>query len=810
MLTVEAQEIHPQRTYPKFRVGVTGIEATIEPGRVVTVRGVLDSSPAEGKLEQGDQILKANGLTLMVDDPRVPLGNAIGKSEAEAGRFVLEVKRGTKTLNVKLVIPVLGKYSSTWPEDCKKSTAIVEATAKYLAGKQQDDGSYLFDRRKERDGLAGCLAGLFLLSTNDPQYLPLVQKQARALSVSAEQRPTGSSWHLGYQGILLGEYYLKTGDKSVLAGLKSLCDQALRTQAAGGWGHGGIPNPGYVQSGLMNSAGVPVLTTLILARECGVEVEEAGFLRSLKFFYRMAGHGNVCYGDHRSELWWPNTNGRNAMLACGLILLEEPRCQQAAEHMAMLVADSYYKPEFGHTGGGFNVIWRGMGSVHVPKHRRSHYQRQMNELSWYYDLARQPDGGFSMLPSPPDTTRYTGAAWGTGAIGLTYTAPRRTLRITGAPRTQYSVASKSPNLKWGTPADLQFLSSDDAAGFGEEEASPKEVYDRLLGKRKSTATVAFCSKHLRHYSPMVRSWAARRLNELNSTEANAALAKAAKHEDPRVRRAAFDGVSGYDNWGRPMRTRASRESVSASFTKTIESVLSDSNSAWWEIDGALFALGRAQPSEIRANLPIIKKFSTHEEWYLREAAFWAIDGLRESMNAEEFKQLAEQYAASEAVFARSSYDAGFREVLQGAKLKFDDDTLKTVARSLGSTLHKPIVKQGYGTGGIHEAAHRTMMITKHFDEKIYTYMVDDIDQYLKIWEPYYQHSVWIISGSNWQPGILKVLDSVGAEGRPIVNRLKLIVADYEKFDKAKFSGGGKELKTKIVEAVQKWEAKWNK
>ena len=36
-------------------------------------------------------------------------------------------------------------------------------------------------------------------------------------------------------------------------------------------------------------------------------------------------------------------------------LLPEPRFQKAAEHLGLLVADSYYKPEFGHTGGGFGI-----------------------------------------------------------------------------------------------------------------------------------------------------------------------------------------------------------------------------------------------------------------------------------------------------------------------------------------------------------------------------------------------------------------------------------------------------------------------
>ena len=54
MVGAVAQEIHPQRVYPRFAIGVTGIYGTIEPGRVVTVQDTRSASPAAGKLQMGD------------------------------------------------------------------------------------------------------------------------------------------------------------------------------------------------------------------------------------------------------------------------------------------------------------------------------------------------------------------------------------------------------------------------------------------------------------------------------------------------------------------------------------------------------------------------------------------------------------------------------------------------------------------------------------------------------------------------------------------------------------------------------------
>ena len=806
------QSLSEKKTYPRFAVGPTGIFATIEPGNLVTVQEVAEGTPAAAtKLAAGDVLVMAGGAPLDVVDPRVVLGEAIGAAEGGDGKLVFRARRGEGEGEVVVTLPVLGAYAATWPERCGKSAGIVAATAAYVAASQEEDGSYRFGEEKPvRDELRGSLAGLFLLSTGDEEYMAHVKRHVEALVASVERGATTNNWHLGYQGILLGEYYLKTGEKKVLPALQALCDRAVAQQAAGGWGHWGNPGPGYVQSGLMSSAGVPVLTTLIIGRECGVEIDDEAYVRAVKFMYRMVGHGCVPYGDHRSELWWSNTNGRNAKLACGFALLGEPRFQRAAEHLATVVTDSYFQPEFGHTGGGFNVIWRGMAAVHVPEGRRANYARQMAKLAWYYDLCRQPGGGFSILPTPPDNGRYSGLGWGTGAIGLTYTAPLRTLRITGAPRTRFSAAPEVVDFEWGTEADGWFLSSKDADGFGGEVAEPHEIYEKLLGKEKGSVSVAFCAKHLRHFSPLVRSWAARRLGELGSGDAIDALASAAGHADPRVRRAVFDGVSGYDNWSRPMRGKMARGVVSEKFVGAIEKTLGDAGSAWWEIDGALFALGHAEAEDIRRLMPVIERFAAHDEWYLRESAFWAIAGLKELITGEEFNKLAEIYGRSEHVYARSSYDGGFRMVVRSKPAGIGEEERAAALRILGKTTHDVPVALGYGEAGIHEATHRTMMIFKHFGPEVYEMIVDDLVTYLGIWEPYHQHSVWLITGSKWQLGILKVLEGLGEKGRPVVVALKDVLGRYGEFDAKRAGKNAVTLEEAMREAVEAWEVEFGK
>ena len=351
------------------------------------------------------------------------------------------------------------------------------------------------------------------------------------------------------------------------------------------------------------------------------------------------------------------------------------------------------------------------------------------------------------------------------------------------------------------------MSTHDADGFGVESSAPHVLYEALLLKGVADPSIELCSKHLRHYSPLVRTWAGRRLGEMNHPQAINALHKASLHRDGRVRRAAFDAISGYDNWRRPIKGRLPAKVVSERFLKQILNTIQNQKSAWWELDGALFALGQAEPSDIREALPMIRKFMTHEDWYLREAAFWAIVGLHADISGEEFDLLTQMYEQSRNVFERASFDSGFQTILKSDKAALDRATLISSAKRFGKTTHHPKVMLGYGVGGVHEATHRTMMVLKHFDSDIYPLMIDDFALYLKDWEPYYQHSVWLIKGSKWQPGILTILKELGPEGQPIVNQLDKITRSYDQFETSRIPNDGKALRSEMITAVQQWKAK---
>ncbi|MFP6864684.1 MAG: PDZ domain-containing protein [Roseibacillus sp.] len=70
--TLHAQNVSRDKPYPTFAIRPTGIHASIEKGLVVTVKSVVEGSPAAStKLQAGDVLVSAGGRSLAGDDPRV-------------------------------------------------------------------------------------------------------------------------------------------------------------------------------------------------------------------------------------------------------------------------------------------------------------------------------------------------------------------------------------------------------------------------------------------------------------------------------------------------------------------------------------------------------------------------------------------------------------------------------------------------------------------------------------------------------------------------------------------------------------------
>lgn len=419
----------PEGATHDWTLGATGARGWIYSKNVTTsyarqikVTKVAKGSPAEGVLATGDVIL-GTGDNPFSYDPRVEFGKALTIAEAESGNLVLIRWRDGKQGPVTVKLPVLGAYSATAPYDCPKSAKILELSCEALV-KRMADKSY------RAGAIPRSLNALALLASGRKKYLPLVKREAEW---AAEYRADSmATWYYGYVITLLAEYVMKTGDQSVMPGLKRLTLEAARGQSiVGSWGHKFAGEDGrLVGYGMMNAPGVPLTISLVMAKGAGVtdpEIDQA-IERSAKLLRFYRGKGAVPYGDHDPWIQTHEDNGKSGMAAVLFNLKEEKEAARFFSRMSL--ASHGAERDYGHTGNFWNMTWA-MPAVNLSGSEAT--GAWMKEFgAWYFDLARSWDYSFPHQ-GPPEMRRDKTGGWdATGAYLLAYAMPLKKIWLTGS------------------------------------------------------------------------------------------------------------------------------------------------------------------------------------------------------------------------------------------------------------------------------------------------------------------------------------------------------------------------------------------
>ena len=784
--------------YPAFQIGITGIESKVEANKVVVTK-ITAGSPADGKFQAGDILVSVGGKAFgeaKVEwkkpsaDPRVTLGKAIDKAEGGDGKLTFGVEREGKASDVTVQLKPIGSYSKTWPLDCKKSKFIIEQNAEFILSVGP------------KAGYPGYMDGLYLLSTGIPKYTEAAAQWAKAFSTGTVGSHT---WNNGYHGVFLCEYYLATGDKSVLPTIKSLCDDATARQYFGGWNHWDDANPGYVQGGLLNAAGVQVLTTLILARECGVEVNQDTYDTALAYFYRFAGHGGVSYGNQPPEGIY--SNGKNGMLACALALLPDEKFQRAAQILALAEADTYDDNEGGHGSHFGNVMWRGIASVLVPKDKQAHYRRHMDHLAWYYDMCRLPGGGFSILTQIGGSRRGCNGPpnYDSGMIGLTYTAPLKTLRITGKPRTPHSFKHKPTKGETGLE-DTDFLRTDFVDGMTTDQPVP-EIYARLAAKQD--LSLEWCWQMMHHYQPSVRQSFAVAMGD-KGKEAIPFILKALQSKDARLREAGFNAIHGMNKWWFYAQSKANgitQQDVTETFRPYILKTMKTKDAPMWEKVGALWALSKADLPTIKDNLALIRSHLTHDEWLVRVAAWQALTPLDKDPATLKtvLPDLLECYAKERITHPNRSMMGRLKEMHTRIP-ELREEVIAGMARAANS---QPIAS-GYqapvDVNAIFEPL-RYMDANKHPEHILQ--MVPAAQRLMKNMDGL--QVIWLFTGDRWgNAGLVNSANQLGEKAKPLIAGFKAMRPDIEAKVTGRFKKEMEDILNKVDTCIADYEAKYGK
>ena len=611
------------------RFGPVGIGIDlVQPAFTMQIRNVEDGSPAAaaGKLKKGQIIETINGQKLADIDPRIQLGNIITDAEATDGVVKLVLKDAPMAAPQEVIvkIPVLGAYSKTWPINCPKSDKIVRNYADYLA------------KPDSNKGFSG-IGMLFLLSTGEEKDLATVREWVHGF---ANKPAPDYAWHLGYGGIPLTEYYLRTGDAAALPIIQKWVESAAKAEYLDAWaGRGGVTGINY-GNGHLNAGGTAVVTFLQLAKECGANVDEGLLRRTLVHFFRYAGRGNNPYGDDRPETSFVD-NGKNGNLAFAMAAAasltpdgEKSIYARARDTAAMT---GFYTTTFmlhGHTGGGIGEGWRSPAMGLLCEKKPAQYREFMDNRRWHYDLSRRFNGAFGIVggdetPSP----YYDSEEWG-AAYALTYTIPRKTLRITGAP-SKFAKPYRLPERPWGTAADDAFLTLEPAPGkdgtrqdLSKEtlaKDSSKPLIERLLAMGDVGDDVL--QQYIRHQDALVRQLAA---NDAMGIQFNymwikpgARVRPALVHEwirdpDPRVRRAALSALARFlpaDKVG---------QFLPPEVFGLVIGMLKDPAESWWVKDAALALVSRGTADLVAPHVDVLIPYLKHQEQWLQNGAAMAL------------------------------------------------------------------------------------------------------------------------------------------------------------------------------------------
>ncbi len=588
-------------------LGTVGIGINlVQPGMVMQINNVEKGSPAEatGKLQKGQIIESINGKVLKEVDPRVILGDIVTEAEAKDGKVVLKIK---DVGDVLVTIPVMGAYSKTWPVNCPKSDKIVRNLADLIG--------------KEAQPKWGSV--IFLLSTGEEKDLEVVKRWMKGVKNYA-----GMNWDRGYKGPGLCEYYLRTGDQSVLPEIKQMTEELKKHMYSGGWSGRGAPAAFTysVGTGQVHASGVNCMSFLLMAKLCGVEVDQYMFDEAFSQFYRFAGHGNVAYGNTLPEGGFRD-NGKTSSLAYGLgaaaMIAPEGEKSVFAKARDNSAMKAFYATNWfhaAHTGGGMGEIWHHSAISQMREKRPTAYRSYLDTRRWVMDLSRRFDGSIGIAGMDDRYDRSTtedNMDWGT-FFALTYTYHRKQLQLFGAPRSKWAKSMPLPR-PWGNEADDVFHSIEPIPG------GPLTLEDLNRERVETDASAAVIAKltdpnltdetllkYIQHPEYDLRSMAMDQVVRRGKVNMVTLLLKS---EDARLRQAGLLALTGMFKG-----SAIPPDKVTPEMYSLVGRMIDNPSESWWVALHAIDALARATPDVISKHRDRLLEFLKYDCTWLQTAA----------------------------------------------------------------------------------------------------------------------------------------------------------------------------------------------
>lgn len=454
----EAIKNGPDKEVPGYLInlGPTGARATLE-SKSFTVKHVFADSPAAEKLKIDDVITGVNGkpfevehrfghhLTRMkefpetgYEGPLMDFGNAIEDSEGGDGKLTLSVTRGGEKLDVVIGLEAIGRFSDTYPFDCKKSALLSKQATEYLSGHE-------FIAKEQCH--AKSLSGLALLSAGKTD-------EVKKLVYSWNEIPKQGIWvwPASYQSILLSEYYLATGDEKVIRTIQGISEvlESGQVEDMANYQdrtHGKMGNVGkkFRTGGLGHNTnvggyGTMTITTALgvaaweLAKDCGATVDQNKI--DLAINYLKASTTEKGYIGYHTKQGAYSAAGRQ-----GLSVIAHKLSDKPAEHSDYVkvvcegLSDSKKYLNDAHADSVLGLSWGLLGTCVSGDEKALRDMMDYNKA--WLNMARCHDGSFVALPGRDmyDKGYYMSSRLHlTATMALVYSMDKPNLHLLGKPR----------------------------------------------------------------------------------------------------------------------------------------------------------------------------------------------------------------------------------------------------------------------------------------------------------------------------------------------------------------------------------------
>ncbi|MBT3199289.1 MAG: hypothetical protein HN350_05185 [Phycisphaerales bacterium] len=302
-----------------MNVGPTGLRARIthEHPAYFTIKFVFDKSPAAGKITAGDIVIGANGKIMTTphrfsrrsptwQGPMTGMAKLIEESQSKDGKLNLIVWPGgdkAKQKTVTLQLKPVGQFSPTYPFNCSRSDKLIKSLCDFLAREYKRDGKFLSRTHTH----STCV--LALMASGDRRYAPIIKKCVSAY-VSKRYSPDNGGgfpvWGWGYDGIVMGEYYLLTKDRSLIPAAASLAKafELGQDYRSGGYSHKPFPfiqkriaSGGAKGYGAMSQPGGLAMIAMSLFEQAGLANSKRAHQRlHQSYLFSWSPGGEIGYG----------------------------------------------------------------------------------------------------------------------------------------------------------------------------------------------------------------------------------------------------------------------------------------------------------------------------------------------------------------------------------------------------------------------------------------------------------------------------------------------------------------------------------